>query len=425
MQAAPNTPHKAVFASYFDTVIIGAGAAGMMCAARIGQGGKSVALLDHAVKIGEKIRISGGGRCNFTNRNLDGGDGSPYFVSQQPRFVRHALSRYTSRDFIALVEQHGIAYHEKHKGQMFCNGSATEIIAMLKQECAKGRVQWHTGCPIKAVSAVQTGIARFAIESGSGVFHCRHFVVATGGLAAPAIGATPFGYELAKQFGHSIVPPEAALVPLRFEHWVQHGYHTLSGIALPVRISTGEGKGKTTFDEDLLFRHKGLSGPAILQISSYWQPGRLLHIDLCPHTDVAQALCEGKTGRKVQLNTALKQLCPELPERLLDFWLAQEALAPYAAQKWADIPNAVLQQLGGSLNNWTLLPSGSDGHKKAEVTRGGVNVKEIEAKTMQSKRQPGLYFIGEVMDITGWLGGYNFQWAWASAVCAAEAVCAE
>ncbi|KPN71168.1 NAD(P)/FAD-dependent oxidoreductase [Neisseria sp. 83E34] len=424
----PSTPQIAANAAspfYFDTLIIGAGAAGMMCAVRIGQHGKSVALLDHAVKIGEKIRISGGGRCNFTNRNLDGGDGSSYFVSQQPRFVRHALSRYTSRDFINLVERHGIAYHEKHKGQMFCNSSAVEIISMLKSECGKGQVQWYTGCRVDSVHVFQTGIARFEIRSSSGVFHCADLVIATGGLAAPAIGATPFGYELAKQFGHSIVPPEAALVPLRFEHWEQHGYHTLSGIALPVCISTGEGKRVTVFDEDLLFRHKGLSGPAILQISSYWQPGQTLRIDLCPHTDLAQTLCEGKTGRKIQLNTALKQLCPDLPDRLLDFWLAQEAFAPYAAQKWADIPNAVLQRLGHSLNNWTLLPSGSDGHKKAEVTRGGVNVKEIDAKTMQSKLQPGLYFIGEVMDITGWLGGYNFQWAWSSAVCAAEAICAE
>lgn len=345
------------------------------------------------------------------------------YVSQQPRFVRHALSRFTAQDFIALLDRYGIAYHEKHKGQMFCDHSAQDIISMLQTECARGKVSWHTGCRIEAVDAFQTASAdegaRFEIRTSQGVFRCRNLITATGGLAVPAVGATPFGYELAKQFGHSIVPPEAALVPLRFEHWAQQGFDALSGIALPVRISTGSGRQAVDFDEDLLFRHKGLSGPAVLQISSYWQPGQVIRVNLVPDTDVGRALCDGKRGQKIQLNTALKQLCPALPERLLDFWLAREAFAPYAAQKWADIPNAVLQELGRSLNEWTLLPSGSDGHKKAEATRGGVNVKEIDPKTMQSKLCAGLYFIGEVMDITGWLGGYNFQWAWASAVCAA------
>lgn len=412
--------------AYFDCVVIGAGAAGMMCAARMGQRGFGVALIDHALKIGEKIRISGGGRCNFTNRNLNGHDGSQYYVSQQPRFVRHALSRFTAQDFIALLDRYGIAYHEKHKGQMFCDRSAQDIISMLQAECANGGVSWHTGCRIEAVDCVQTASdnkgARFEVRTSQGVFRCRNLIIATGGLAVPAVGATPFGYELAKQFGHSIVQPESALVPLRFEHWAQQGFDALSGIALPVRISTGSGRQAVDFDEDLLFRHKGLSGPAVLQISSYWQPGQVIRVNLVPDTDVAQALCDGKHGQKIQLNTALKQLCPALPERLLDFWLARDTFAPYAAQKWADIPNAVLQELGRSLNEWMLLPSGSDGHKKAEATRGGVNVKEIDPKTMQSKLCEGVYFIGEVMDITGWLGGYNFQWAWASAVCAAQAV---
>lgn len=408
----------------YDAVVIGAGAAGMMCAARIGQNRLSVALLDHAAKIGEKIRISGGGRCNFTNRHLDGRDGSAYFVSQNPRFVRHALSRYSSTDFIKLVEQYGIAYHEKHKGQMFCSESAKDIIDMLKNECGKGKVAWHTECSIHQVQPSDDKSYRFTVHTGQGTFHCRYLVVATGGLAAPAVGATPFGYELAKQFGHNIVTPEAALVPLRFEHWVQLGFDRLSGIALPVSVATGSGKNNIVFYEDLLFRHKGLSGPAILQISSYWHAGNTITINLYPHTDLSAALCNGKTGQKIQLNTALKQLCPTLPERLLDFWLSQAEFADYANQKWADIPNQILHNLGNSLNAWVLLPSGSDGHKKAEVTRGGVSVKEIDPKTMQSKLQEGLYFIGEVMDITGWLGGYNFQWAWSSAVCAAEAVCA-
>ncbi|WP_416191361.1 NAD(P)/FAD-dependent oxidoreductase [Neisseria sp. CCUG12390] len=417
---------------FFHTVIIGAGAAGMLAAARIGQTGHRVALLDHAAKIGEKIRISGGGRCNFTNRHLNGHDGSAYYVSQQPRFVRYALSQFCADDFVALVEKHGIAYHEKHKGQLFCNGSAQEIIAMLQNECAEGKVTWHTACTVENVETFQTASAdndprqpRFRIQTAQGIFHARNLIVATGGLAVPAIGASPFGYELAKQFGHSIVPPEAALVPLRFEHWAEHGYDRLAGIALPVRISTGSGKARMAFDEDLLFRHKGLSGPAVLQISSYWHGGQTVDIDLMPDTDLAAALCEGKAGQKIQLNTALKSLCPTLPDRLLDTWLALPEFAPYAAHKWADVPNAVLTRLGHSLNRWTLLPSGSDGHKKAEATRGGVNVKEIDPKTMQSKLQSGLYFIGEVIDITGWLGGYNFQWAWSSAACAAAAVCRE
>lgn len=418
-------------AAFFHTIIIGAGAAGMLAAARIGQSGRSVALFDHAKKIGEKIRISGGGRCNFTNRHLNGHDGSPYYVSQQPRFVRHALAKFTAQDFVALVEAHGIAYHEKHKGQLFCKGSAQEIIAMLQTECARGGVVWHTDCAVHSVQgsgdrpSESPDFPRFQIDTAHGRFACKNLIIATGGLAVPAIGATAFGYELAKQFGHSIVPPEAALVPLRFEHWAERGFDTLSGIALPVQIATGKGKAAITFDEDLLFRHKGLSGPAILQISSYWQAGETITVNLVPNTNLAQALCSGKNGQKIQLNTALKQLCPHLPERLLDFWLAQPEFAPFAAQKWADMPNAVLQKLGFSLNEWTLLPSGSDGHKKAEATRGGVNVKEIDPKTMQSKLCSGLYFIGEVMDITGWLGGYNFQWAWSSAVCAAEAVCAQ
>ena len=229
--------------TFFDTVIIGAGAAGMMCAARIGQKGQSVALLDHAAKIGEKIRISGGGRCNFTNRHLNGHDGAPYFVSQQPRFVRHALSRYTSTDFTALLAHHGIPYHEKHKGQLFCDRSAQDIINMLQNECAKGHVQWHTECVIESVEPIQTAsAARFELRTNQGRFSCRNLVVATGGLAVPAIGASPFGYELAKQFGHSIVTPAAALVPLRFEHWAESGYGALAGIALPVRIATGSGK---------------------------------------------------------------------------------------------------------------------------------------------------------------------------------------
>ena len=405
-----------------DVLILGAGAAGMMCAAQAGQAGLRVRLMDHASKIGEKIRISGGGRCNFTNTHLNGHDGSAYFVSQQPRFVRHALSRYHAGDFVQLLARHGIEWQEKHRGQLFCRHSATDIIALLQRECAQGQVQWHTGTRILSVDYRNN---LYQVHTEQDCFQAAALVVATGGLAAPAIGASGFGYELAKQFGHSIITPQAALVPLRFEHWQSHGFDALAGVALPVAVRCGSGKQAMAFEEDLLFRHKGLSGPAILQISSYWQPGQTLSIDLCPQLDLAAALCSGKHGQKIRLDTALHQLAPHLPKRLIDFWLAQAPFAALAKQRWADIADHHLNALAHSLKHWQVLPSGHDGHKKAEVTRGGVNVAEIDPKTMASRLQPGLYFIGEVMDITGWLGGYNFQWAWSSAVCAARALAAQ
>ncbi|MDO5059636.1 MAG: NAD(P)/FAD-dependent oxidoreductase, partial [Neisseria sp.] len=403
-----------------DVFIIGAGAAGMMCAARAAQSGLRVVLLDHSTKVGEKIRISGGGRCNFTNLNLNHGDPSAYYLSQNPRFVRHALARFTPNDFLALLHKHGIGWHEKHKGQLFCDRSAQDIVAMLQNECADGGVHWLTGTTVETIVHNAGAPYPFTFQTASGAWQSRFLVVATGGLAAPAIGATAFGYEIAKQFGHQIIAPQAALVPLRFADWESSGFPALSGISLPVQISCGKGRAKITFNEDLLFRHKGLSGPAVLQISSYWQPGQTLTIDLFPENDLSADLCRLKNGSKVLLKTALKQLCPTLPERLTDHWLAQAEFAPYSAHKWADVPDRILQALGHSLNAWTVRPSGSDGHKKAEVTRGGVDVRELSPKTMESKHCNGLYFIGEVCDITGWLGGYNFQWAWASAVCAAE-----
>ncbi|MDO4997950.1 MAG: NAD(P)/FAD-dependent oxidoreductase [Neisseria sp.] len=404
-----------------DLLIVGAGAAGMMCALQTAHNGLRVTLFDHANKIGEKIRISGGGRCNFTNLNLNHGDPSRFYLSAQPRFVRHALSRYTPDDFIHLLKRHQIDFHEKHKGQLFCTHSANDLIEMLKTECARGQVAWQIGEKIDAVQVLHHDERPiFQLQTASGIWQAPNLVIATGGLAAPAIGATAWGYEIAKQFGHSVIAPQAALVPLRFEGWQEQGLDQLAGIALPVRISTGVGKQKMCFDEDLLFRHKGLSGPAVLQISSYWQAGQTIQIDFCPDVDVLDKLLAGKNGSKLQLNNALKQICPHLPERLILYFLSQPNIADYAHKKWADVPSRVLQQLAQQLKTWTLLPSGSDGHKKAEVTRGGVNVKEIDAQTMQSRLQTGLYFIGEVMDITGWLGGYNFQWAWASGVCAAK-----
>lgn len=402
-----------------DVLILGAGAAGMMCAAQAGQAKLRVRLIDHATKIGEKIRISGGGRCNFTNTHLNGHDASRYFVSAHPRFVRHALSRYHAQHITALLDAYQIAWHEKHRGQLFCSHSATDIITMLQHECQQGQVQWQTGTTIEHIT-YEHGV--YVVNTNHGSFRARALVVATGALAAPAIGATGLGYEIAKQFGHRIITPNAALVPLRFEHWSNHGFDTLAGMALPVRIHTGQGKHAIAFEEDLLFRHKGLSGPAILQISSYWQPGQTLSIDLCPHIDLAHALCHGKHGQKRLLATALADVATSLPKRLVAFWLQQPQWSALAKHKWADIADQHLIALGQSLNQWHVLPSGHDGHKKAEATRGGVDVADIDPKTMHSRLQPDLYFIGEVMDITGWLGGYNFQWAWSSAVCAAHAL---
>ncbi|MDO4696347.1 MAG: NAD(P)/FAD-dependent oxidoreductase [Neisseria sp.] len=403
-----------------DVLIIGAGAAGMMCAARSAKAGLDTVLLDHSAKIGEKIRISGGGRCNFTNLNLNGGDPSRFYISQNPRFVRHALSRFTPQDFLALLAGYGIPWHEKHKGQLFCSNSSQDVVSMLKSECSRYGVRLHDSTSVRTVARDSAQTHAFFVETENVLWQSRFLVVATGGLAAPAVGATAFGYELAKQFGHNIIAPTAALVPLRFADWETAGFAELSGISLPVRISCGEGCLQQHFDEDLLFRHKGLSGPAILQISSYWQPGQPLHINLVPETDLADALCRLKNGSRILLKTALRQLCTALPERLAEHWLNRPEFISYASHKWADIPDRVLQALGNSLNRWTVLPSGSDGHKKAEVTRGGVDVRELSPKSMESRLCGGLYFIGEVCDITGWLGGYNFQWAWASGVCAAE-----
>jgi predicted Rossmann fold flavoprotein len=407
-----------------NTIVIGAGAAGMMAAAVAGQRGVSVLLIDHASKIGEKIRISGGGRCNFTNVNLNGGDGSKHFISQNPRFVRPALSHYTAQDFVQLLKNHRVKYHEKHKGQLFCDHSAQDVIDVLQAECATGGVEWRTGCAVKQIR-VLTGndAARFELDTANaGVWQCQNLIIATGGLSIPVIGATGFGFEIAKQFGHTVTELSPALVPLVFGQWAEKGWTNLAGVALPVRVSTGAGKKATAFDEDLLISHKGLTGPAILQISNYWQTSEALRVDICPNVDLADALTSGKLGARVQLDTALAQLAPHLSKRLLQHWFEQPAFAPHAKHKWADVPDKVLKELAASLNAWTLTPNGTEGYKKAEVTRGGVAVSELNNQTMESRLQAGLYFIGEVMDVTGWLGGYNFQWAWASGVAAGRAV---
>ncbi len=394
----------------FDAIVIGAGAAGLLCAAQAGQRGLRVLLIDHAHKVAEKIRISGGGRCNFTNRDA----GPANFLSANPHFCRSALARYTPADFIDLVRRHGIAFHEKHQGQLFCDNSAEQIIQMLLAECATGAVQHWQPCAVAAVRAVDGG---FEVDTARGTVHGAQLVVATGGLAIPKIGATDFGHRLARQFGHKVVEPRPALVPLTFAGADWAPFVPLAGASLPVQITTGSGRGAGRFTEDLLFTHRGLSGPAVLQISSYWRPGQALQLDLLPGLDAAKALISAKLTSRRQLGNALAEW---LPQRLVDAWLARIGLD--ATKPLPDLRDAVLQHLALSLQHWTITPDGTEGYRKAEVTAGGVDTRELDSRTMGSQRQNGLYFIGEVVDVTGWLGGYNFQWAWASAAACAQAL---
>ena len=402
-------------AKQFDVAVIGAGAAGMMCAAVAAQQGKRVVLIDHAAKLAEKIRISGGGRCNFTNINA----GPLNFLSENPHFCKSALSRYTPQDFLALVKKYRIGYHEKHKGQQFCNESAEQIIEMLKDECAAGGVHWRMPCKIDSVARQDDG--GFLLHTDSGEIEAANVVIATGGLSIPKIGATDFAYRIAKQFELKMVEPRPALVPLTFDADSWAPFAELSGIALAVDVETGSLKGRkptgARFREDLLFTHRGLSGPAILQISSFWQPGTPIVINLLPEVDVAQVLIEGKGSLKKQLGNIVSQW---LPERLADCLLALNGLA--ADARIADMPDAQLRKLGQAINAWSIVPNGSEGYRKAEVTRGGIDTRELSQQTMMANKVPGLYFIGESVDVTGWLGGYNFQWAWASGVAAGIAL---
>ncbi len=394
----------------FDVAVIGAGAAGLMCAAVAGQRGKSVVLIDHAGKLAEKIRISGGGRCNFTNLLAAPAN----YLSQNPHFCRSALSRYTPQDFVGLVRRHRIAYHEKHKGQLFCDHSAEDIISMLRTECAAGGVQWRMPCRVAAVGKAGT---LFRIDTSAGVLNAASVVIATGGLSIPKIGATDFAYRIARQFDLAVIEPRPALVPLTFDPSVWQPFAELAGIALPVRIETGEKSGRGQFDEDLLFTHRGLSGPAVLQISSFWRPGTPLTLDLLPEMDVAATLIEGKSSTRKTLENVLAQW---LPARLAQGWLAANGLR--GDLRPADMPDRVLAALGASLNRWRIQPGGTEGYRKAEVTLGGIDTRELSQQSMMVRKVPGLHFIGEAVDVTGWLGGYNFQWAWASAVAAAYAL---
>ena len=405
-----------------DVVVIGAGAAGLFCAAQAGQRGLKVLLLDHAAKLAEKIRISGGGRCNFTNRDA----GPAHFLSDNPHFCRSALARYPSADFIALVQQHGIAFHEKHKGQLFCDDSAEQIIRMLVAECEAGGVTRWQPCRVADVQATQDdGDTRWRVATDRGEVRARSVVVATGGLPVPKIGASDFGLRLAERTGHRLVEPRAALVPLTFEPRTWAPFVPLAGMALPVAISTRTptgGKGKrafteTEFLEDLLFTHRGLSGPAVLQISSFWRPGQALRINLLPGLDLAHTLRTAKQQSRRQLGNELGSL---LTQRFADAWL--NLLAIDGSQAMPQVPDAALARLADSLQAWALTPSGTEGWNKAEVMAGGVDTRDLSSQTLESRLQPGLHFIGEVVDVTGWLGGYNFQWAWASAVACADAL---
>ena len=394
----------------FDAIVVGAGAAGLHCAGIAGQRGLKVLLIDHAAKLAEKIRISGGGRCNFTNR----GTAPAHFLSANPHFCRSALARYTPADFLALVQRHRIPWHEKHKGQLFCDESSEQIISMLVRECEAGGVTHWQPCDVGSARQRDTG---FELDTDRGTVEATQLVVATGGLSIPKIGATDFGYRLARQFGHAVEETRPALVPLTFDPVSWAPFAALSGLSLEASIETGEGKTRTTFLEDLLFTHRGLSGPAVLQISSFWRAGTPIRLDLVPGRDLNAELLAAKQASRRKLGNELAAL---IPKRLAEAWLA--GTPELADRTLPEQRDRDLAQLASRLQRWELRPQATEGYRKAEVTAGGVDTRELSSQTMESKRVAGLHFIGEVVDVTGWLGGYNFQWAWASAAACGTAL---
>ena len=403
----------------FDVVIIGAGAAGLFCAGVAGQLGLKVLLIDHSEKVAEKIRISGGGRANFTNRDVSAAN----FLGNNPNFCRSALSRYTPRHFTDLMQRHGISFHEKHKRQLFCDRSAEDLINLLLAECDAGQVTRWQPCSVKSVvisgsSPRPAYINSYEIYSDRGTVQTAAVVIATGGLSIPKIGATDFGYRVARQFGLAVVEPRPALVPLTFDTAAWTPFAQLAGLSLPVTIETGSKKARAFFSEDLLFTHRGLSGPAVLQISSFWADKTPVRLNLAPATHVLERLSQAKTSsRKLVAN----ELAAMVPARLADAWVAQDVSWQRPVNEASD---KALASLAERLSRWDITPTGTEGYKKAEVTAGGVDTRELSSQTMESK-QPGLYFIGEVVDVTGWLGGYNFQWAWASAYACAHGLAAK
>ena len=408
---------------HFDAVIIGAGAAGLFCAAIAGQRGLKVLVIDHSDKVAEKIRISGGGRCNFTNRDVSPAN----FLSDNPHFCRSALAGYSPQDFIALLHKHQVPFHEKHKGQLFCDRSAEDIINLLLAECANGKVERWQPCSVKkmvfsAASPSDMSTSSYQIDTDRGLIEAPQVVIATGGLSIPKIGATDFGYRIAQQFGVRMVEPRAALVPLTFDGDAWLPFAQLAGLALPVQIETGEAdatpkqrKKAVVFAEDLLFTHKGLSGPAVLQISSFWRAGHSLRVNLAPGQDLSRTLLRAKASSKKLI---ANELASVVPGRLADAWASTDTALQRPV---CDATDKALTTLADRLLDWQITPNGSEGYKKAEVTAGGVDTRDLSSQTMESK-QPGLYFIGEVVDVTGWLGGYNFQWAWASGFACGNAL---
>ena len=388
-----------------DVLVIGGGAAGLMCALTAGRRGLRVLVVEHANRVGKKILMSGGGRCNFTNT----GTTPANYLSANPHFCKSALARYTPADFIEMVERHGIAFHEKELGQLFCDDSSKQIVKMLVDECEAAGVRIETGC---SVESVQHGDGVFRLRSTRGALSAPALVVACGGLSIPSMGATGFGYELARQFGHSVLPTRAGLVPLTLTGKHQENLHDLSGVALPVEARCNG----TSFRNFMLITHRGVSGPSILQISSYWQPGDDLRLDLLPDADAFDLLRAQQLARPAaELKTVLSDLLPRrFAQRLCELWL------PNRPMKQFNEPQ--LRTIAAQLQSWPLVASGTEGYRTAEVTLGGVDTDELSSSTMQSKKLAGLYFIGEVVDVTGWLGGYNFQWAWASGHAAGNAV---
>lgn len=395
-----NTSHP------YDAIIIGAGAAGLMCAIEAGKRGRRVWLIDHSSKTAEKIRISGGGRCNFTNINTK----PESFLSTNPHFCKSALSQYTHNDFIALVEKHGIAYHEKKLGQLFCDGSATQIIEMLLDECKSAGVRVTMETTANAIEQQDGG--GYLVKTNHGNHVCTSLVIATGGLSIPKIGATRFGYDIAKQFGLKVLETYPALVPFTFQTQILERCKSLSGLSVEATISCG----KTTFSEGLLFTHRGLSGPSILQISSYWREGDEITVNLAPDTDMLAFFKNRRDENpKQDIETALSHV---LPKRLAESICEDVKIVG----RLAELPNAKLETLAAAVNDWRIKPAGTEGYRTAEVTLRGVDTNELSSKTMESKKQPALYFIGEVVDVTGHLGGYNFQWAWSSGFAAGQYV---
>lgn len=393
----------------FDVVVIGAGAAGMFCAAQAGQQGCRVLLLDNGKKPGRKILMSGGGRCNFTNMYVE----PAAYLSNNPHFCKSALARYTQWDFIDLINRYGVAYHEKTLGQLFCDDSAQKVVDLLVQECELGQVTLRLRSEVLQVEKCDDG---FELTLNGGRVSARSLVVASGGLSMPGLGASPFGYKLAEQFGLNVLPTRAGLVPFTLHKPLLEQSQTLSGVSVPASVTAADG---TLFREAILFTHRGLSGPAVLQISSYWQPGEYVSINLLPGLDLAAFLDQ---QRQEHPNQSLKNtLALQLPKRLVEF-----------LQSLGQLPEATLKQLTpaqqsaleDSLQQWRVQPNGTEGYRTAEVTLGGVDTRELSSKTMEARKVPGLYFIGEVVDVTGWLGGYNFQWAWSSAWACAQALAA-